>query len=368
MIQKGVLSLVVAFIFIAAFSNVAAAPYYIIKKDLKSDWRTFAQGRYEPVSGQRVSTVYLTLDAQQYHGNVLNIAADKAFDLFINGKLAGTGVALLLPVDSLLQLYTAPFDISVRSRYGTLRDLHTAVMAKISGNGVDDGPEQRKSSAFRDFSVVAALILMLLLIVIIRLNPKLASDYFAITKMFSAYEGEDAQLYSRITSSVNILFYLFCSLMIAYYLMMVFQFVGDRFPLALSFQPEDFLHAMMLWLKLSGVLFLFLLMKIMLVYGLAYLFGLQGVGGVHFFNWVRLLVVVFGAATVMLSIYYMARGQHADVFSVALQFLSWGLAVWMVMIVMKLKGRTDHALFHLFSYICATELIPFLFIVKILYS
>ncbi|HYG20702.1 MAG TPA: DUF4271 domain-containing protein [Ohtaekwangia sp.] len=368
MIQKGSLSLVIVYIFIATCLNVTAEPYYIIKKDLSATWRTFADGRYEPISGQRVSTVYFTLEPQQYHGNYLDIQADRIFDLFINGRLAGSAEAMLLPVDSLLQLYNAPFNIGVRARHGTLRDLNTVITAKISGERSDDVPEQRKSTSFRDFSVVAALVLVLLLIVVIRLNPKLASDYFAFTKIFSSYEGEDAQLYARITSSINIVFYVFCSLMMAYYLMIVFQFVGDRFPLALSFQSANFFDAMLLWLKLSTALFLFFLVKIMLVYGLAFLFGLQGIGGVHFFNWVRLLVVVFGAATVVLSIYFMARGQQAGVFSAALKFLSWGLAVWMALIVLKLRGRTDHTLFHLFSYICATELIPFLFIVKILYN
>ena len=68
------------------------------------------------------------------------------------------------------------------------------------------------------------LILISVLIVVDQLNPKLSSDYFSIIKMFFMREGEDSQIHSRITSSINILFYVYCSLMIGYYLMIIFRF------------------------------------------------------------------------------------------------------------------------------------------------
>jgi hypothetical protein len=151
-------------------------------------------------------------------------------------------------------------------------------------------------------------------------------------------------------------------------MMIVFQFVHGRYPLAMSFQAESFSLAMMQWVKFSFVLLVLFFIKIILVYTLALLFGLPGIAGVHFFNWVRLLLVIFGVATIILSFYFIARGQSENFFNILFRFLSWTLAGWMILILFKLRGRTERSLFHLFSYICATELIPFLFIIKILYN
>jgi hypothetical protein len=88
-------------------------------------------------------------------------------------------------------------------------------------------------SSFRDFAIIGVLILMIVLIVITQLNPKLASDYFSVTKIFSVREGEETQTYSRITSSINILFYAYSSLMLAYYLMIIFHFLSPHYTIAL---------------------------------------------------------------------------------------------------------------------------------------
>ncbi len=183
---------------------------------------------------------------------------------------------------------------------------HFITTIQSTASKTDDGffAGARKPTHFRDFTIIAALILFVLLIVIIRLNPKLASDYFSVGRIFSIYEGDDSQLYSRITSSTNILFYLFCSLMLGYYMMIVFQFVADRYPIAIQFQNESFWDATWNWIRFSMMLLLFFFIKIILVYGFSKLFGFQSIAGIHFFNWVRLIIVIFGLASIILSFYF----------------------------------------------------------------
>lgn len=366
MIKNAISCLARIFFFSLIFFNVSAAGLRV-KKDLSSDWMVYAEDRYHPYEGQSVRTIYFTVNASGFPGDYLRIGSSGKCTLFINGKLAGEGQEFLLSLDSLAKTYTSPMLIGLYRHEQGKDQLITQIRSPLpSGTAVEI--EMRKSSAFRDFTVVASLILTLLLIVVIRLNPKLASDYFSVTRIFSTYEGEDAQLYTRITSSVNILFYVFCSLMLGYYMMIVFQFVQDRYPLALLFQADSFSMAMLQWIKFSAVLLVLFFLKIILVYFLASLFGLPGIAGVHFFNWVRLLLVIFGIATIVLSFYFIVRGQHESFFVVLFRFLSWALAGWTILILFKLRGRTERSLFHLFSYICATELIPFLFIIKILYN
>ena len=146
---------------------------------------------------------------------------------------------------------------------------------------------------------------------VVQLNPKLASDYFSIIKMFFMREGEDSQNYSRITSSINILFYVYCSLMIGYYLMIIFRFIPSHYVVALGFQADTFGGAMFLWIKLSAIILTIVFLKVVLVYCLAIMFGLTEIAGIHIFNWVRLLLVVFGSLTILLFfIFHFARSER----------------------------------------------------------
>ena len=71
-----------------------------------------------------------------------------------------------------------------------------------------------------------------------QINPKLTSDYFSITKIFSTREGEDGQSSSRITSSINILFYAYCSLMLGYFLMIIFHYVPSQYAISGTFSGK----------------------------------------------------------------------------------------------------------------------------------
>jgi hypothetical protein len=363
-----IINLTVLLIFWLSPGNACADDFLIAKKDLSSDWMVYQTDGYRPYTGQLASTIYIDLNSHAYAGDYLKIQSNRSFHVFINGQLAATGQSMVLPIDSLTKLYSAAMQIGIHQKDMSSSKLTTLVLSKTSEKPSASMLDKHKSASFRDFAIVAAIVLMLLLITMIRLNPKLATDYFSIRKIFTTYEGEDNQMYSRMTSSTNILFYVFCSLMLSYYMMIIFQFVAGRYPIATSFQADTFGTALLHWLELSVVLLLLFFTKIVLVYGLSLLFGLQGVAGIHFFNWVRLVLVVFGVATIIMSFYFISRGQNENFFGVLLKFLSWTLIGWMFLILFKLRSRSDHSLFHLFSYICATELIPFLFIIKILYN
>jgi hypothetical protein len=210
--------------------------------------------------------------------------------------------------------------------------------------------------------------LISVLIVVAQLNPKLAWDYFSVFRIFFMREGEDSQIYSRITSSINILFYVYCSLMIGYYLMIIFRFIPSHYVVALAYQTDSFGTAMLLWTKLSGIILAIIFFKVLLVYCLSIMFGLTEIAGIHIFNWIRLLLVVFGTLTVLLFLYFILHGQNENFHVVLLKIISWLLVGWMFLIILKLSRRMSHSMFHLFSYICATELIPLLITIKILYN
>jgi hypothetical protein len=282
--------------------------------------------------------------------------------------LVGEFRSVNINIDSLARQYGAT-DLLVALYLGEQShwDITTELLSRSNVLSTDSF-DKRGSYFFKDFVFVGALILLVMVAVMIRVNPKLATDYFSIPKIFSFREMEDAQVYTRIGSSTNILFYVYCSLLLGFYFIIIFHFVTPVYPVSHTYEAQSFGGAFFQWLKISSLLLGLLFLKIIMVIAFSSLFGIAEVAGIHFFNWVRLIVVFFGLLTLALIIYFIWYGQDVSILSFMLQLLGWITAGWMLLIFLKLGNKSGASMFHLFSYICATELIPFLFIIKVLYN
>jgi hypothetical protein len=321
----------------------------------------------ESVSG---SVIYLNVRVPHSSGKeLLLIRGISPFTLFINNKLVMTGRKALLPLDSLSRIYaSSQLLVAVHQDGLNRKTLTTQVVNRKKANAADvPTAEIRPSYALRDFSVIGALLLSVLVASVIRLNPKLASDYFSFPKIFS-FREDDSQLNTRIGSSTNIIFYVYCSMLLGYFMIIILQFVPDHYRLTIHFGADSFGELIIQWSKLSGIIFILLILKIIIIMIFSYLFGISEFGGIHFFNWVRLLIVFFGALTLFLFVYFISHGNEQNMYVLSLKLVAWLLGGWIILIFLKLSSKSGGSLFHLFSYICATELIPFLFIIKVLYN
>jgi hypothetical protein len=353
------------------FTQRVGAQDFFVLKDFQSEWQVFQGGRYVPfeTSDEQIKTIYFWLEPSQFRSNLLRLESNEPYTVFINGQLlTHRSTGLDLPIDSLGQIFPAPvLLVGIHQEKIRVGGLKTQVLSP-STLAESSAELPMQFSSFRDFAIVGMLILMSILIIVIQLNPKLASDYFSIIKMFFMREGEDTQIYSRITNSINILFYVYCSLMIGYYLMIIFRYIPSHYVVALAFQADSFGEAIFLWIKLSAIVLAIVFCKVVLVYFLSIMFGFTEIAGIHIFNWVRLLLVVFGTLTLILFFYFISHGQSENFHIILLKIISWLLIGWMFLIILKLSKRMNHSMFHLFSYICATELIPLLITIKVLYN
>jgi hypothetical protein len=366
--KSTIISLLILISFACVFPQAARG--YSVVKDLKNEWRIYDGGQYTLFkNGSRgVKTIYFSVEAVSFPDMLLHISSPSSFTIFINGQLAAkSSVAVNLSLDSLSGHFNTPLlQIAVHQREILEGGLQTIIVSKTSTTAFGELLAPRYS-AFRDFAIIGIMVLLIMLIVITQLNPKLASDYFSVTKIFSMREGEDGQSYSRITSSINILFYAYSSLMLGYYLVIIYHFLPREYPTALFFQATTFWDVVLQWAELSLIVLVLFFVKIVMVFGLSYIFGMKEIGGVHFFNWVRLLVGVFGVLTAVLFLYFITNGYREGFYNFLLTTVSWVFGGWMILIVLKLQRQLQHSMFHLFSYICATELIPFLITIKVLY-
>jgi hypothetical protein len=369
--MKGLTYSFIVLLFLCAAPSLSFAQDHLLVKDLAAEWLVFQNGQYVPYHSheEQVRNIYFALDANKYRDSFLQVSSPEPLTLFINGRLVKkTGRQLVLSIDSLAKTFhSSILQINIYQEDLHPGGLRTSIQMKGEPSSDYDEHLSMQFSSFRDFAIIGILILLIMLIIIIQINPKLTADYFSITKIFSMREGEDGQSSSRITSSINILFYAYCSLMLGYFLMIIFHYVPAYYASALSFQANTFWVAIVQWLELSLLVLAVCFAKIAIVYSLSFVFGMPEVGGIHFFNWVRLLLGVFGILTVVLFLYFISHGQQESFYVAILRIMSWVLAGWMILIIFKLYRQAGHSMFHLFSYICATELIPFLITIKVLY-
>jgi hypothetical protein len=361
--------LVLLFFSLISFNALSAPKAFTVKEDLQASWKIFKDGKYQLYTAQeKVNTIYFSIDAEKFSGDFLRIGSVNDFVMFVNGKLAAIS-GKDFSIDSLSNKFgSTALLIAIHQKNISREYVRTTIETPIALSGISLMPESKPSSFFRDFVVIASIILLIMLVVVMRLNPKLASDYFSVSRIFSMREGDDSQIYMRITSSTNILFYVFCSLILAFYLMIVFHFISPGYSVSTYVKTQSFLPTFFQWLLMSLLILVAFFVKIILVYVTSVLFGSRDIAGIHFFNWVRLLLIIFGNLSIVLFFYFILHGQNSTFHNVLLKLIAWCLAGWTIIIFLKLRGRSGYSMFHLFSYICATEIIPLLIIITVLYN
>lgn len=353
-------------------TSVFAEKKFTVLKDFRSEWLKYEEGAYQPAGASitGLSTLYFELAPDTYPGTFLRLKSDRPYFLFINGKIRGEYRGeTRLDVDSLASaIYARQYWVAIHQDNINGRDLHAEIISTQAAAPSESENTMRPYSHFRDFVVVAGLFILLLFLFELRMNPKLAADYFSISRLIASREADDSQASARLTSGANVQFYVFCSLMMSFYLLIILYNLPPEYALPVRFHATGFWMISWQWLKLASVIFLFFMSKLLIVFCMTRLFGMWGMARFHFFNWMRLLLVVFSLAAALLFMYFISRGESPRVFVFFLFVIVAALMAWIVMAFFKLGGRSGHSMFHLFSYLCATEIIPLFITVKVLFQ
>jgi hypothetical protein len=351
--------------------SVSAQPKLPTEKNLRAEWKQYKDAKYQRLPADEIvpNAVYLTIETSQFSESYFCVNSSRHFFIFFNGQLCGEYSGRnLFSLDSLSIAHnTSSLAIGIYQDDINERDLITSIVGpqRKSMAGFDVA---KRPTYFNDFVVLAGLIIMILFLIIVKSNPKLASDYFTVSRIFSIRETEDVQSNARLTSSSNLQFYVICSLLLSFYMTIIFRHLPRQYALPLYFRDTGFLSATWHWIQISVVILTVFMGKILLIFSLTRLFGMRGLARIHFFNWVRLLLIVIGTSSVVLFVYFISRGQSPQLFVVFLSVVIGTLVAWIFIVFLKLNGKTEHSMFHLFSYICATEIIPLLITIKVLFQ
>lgn len=359
------------FVIVLLLFKVAAIAQgqFLVKQDLQSRWQVAVGDQYKAFDSEETpTTIYFNINPTVYGKDYLVLKATHPFSVLVNNALlVDQAQQLTLSIDSLTVLYpSTDFFVAIHSTNPiATRNLSTEIKSAVLISAAK--PEEsyiKADTRFRDFAITAMLVLIVFLISVIRLNPGLSADFFSARKIFSFRENEDDHHYYRVTSG-TILFYVLTSILISLYIIVVAKFTTVNHVTA-SLEAASYGMIMFTWLKLSLYTLFFLFIKITVIYLISTLFGIRAVAGYHFFNFIRMLLVASGVLTAVLLVYYIPHGQRLGFYNFLYTLIPWILGAWILLGFFKLAARVHHSAFHLFSYICITELIPFLLILRVL--
>jgi hypothetical protein len=351
---------IITILLIVASIATRANAQVVDAKELKSNWLVYSEDKYIPYNNQPSRTIFFWIDTKLNKHQQLLIDARHNYSLFINNKLVvqkkGKSV---LSIDSLSKHYPFHFFVSIYSATGVH---HVSTRITMPANELN--PMKRKGNFFLDFSLLATLALIGSFAIFIQTNPALTFDYLNVRKWFSFQEKDESKFTLRIASSVNLLFYLFGSFFMSLMLIIAFHFAGDQFWLAQAFPIKSTPQAFWQWLLLSAVIFGCFIIKLAWLAMLAALFGFRDTVNFQFFNFMRSILIAITTVAFLCLVYYILGIQSSSYFEYLIFILSAIFVVGIALIYFKLLSRMPFHFFHLFSYLCASEIIPTLVLIR----
>jgi hypothetical protein len=315
--------------------------------DLQKSLLMEEAGKFVPHNGEGRSA-YLKLE--NVKPGLVEITGKQPFSVFVNNRLQSQSVLFFrLPI--------LENESSVLSVFSSAGISHISIQ-HLSVEEPDVWQQNPKTVS--NALIILAGLLIAILIMLARTTGNATIEYLNFIKLFSVRGTEDSALTIRITSTNNVFFYLFCSALAAVNLFVLYSGEGLLF--------MTFGAVIVKILQLMVLVFLVLVIKIMLINSLATLFKLTDFGPAQFYNYVRLLLISFIFCSGILIFLVMISADWVA-WRDALRYFIIGMSLIFVGVTfLKLLARGGFTVFHLFSYLCASEIVPFIILLNLYFS
>lgn len=339
--------------------------------DLRPEWKVLVREAYQSPDPDHLDTcrtIYFPVNARMHGGHHLVLTSPEPAYVFINGQLLGSfDQRAGYSIDTLRQEFGERLWVAVYAP-GNLAGLTTEVFF-YRGDAAAEIPPlfPRPPTFFRDYGILVAVFLVFFFLLLYRTNPQLTLDYFSFSRVFSSSERNETQLASRITSSENLLFYLFCALFAGFLLSAILYSTGPFFQAARPLTFTSLGASFLIWGRLSLFILLLLAAKLSLVLVFSTLFNFRETVSFQFFNFLRFVLftsMVLALLSLVLFVFQVsAAAWYERLIGIGLTLLTIGSG----MVLMKLLRKSRLSFFHLFSYLCISEFIPLVILFKIFF-
>lgn len=344
----------------------------LLVRDLSRDWVFYNEDSKEffPLVEKSTfegNTIFFSLNVEDYANTLLHVASTEPVSLFIENKLVeivddGT---MTIPVRDIIENFQlARVEITIYSSKLNPYKIETKLVDIVTGNVSPLSQENiivlpRSKNIFNDFFLVGCIIMVVFLASLFTFFPKVLSDFFRLGKAINPREVEENLIKSRPLSQINLLFYIFISLLIGLFIIGVINFGDFKYSVSF-FRPKNLADGLWKWVQTSLILFLWIVVKLIVIHYFTKLYRISNFLNTHFFNYMRLSFVLFGVGIVALIsshyVFFIIEPSHYS-FLLGMFYILMGVNI--LIIYLKLINTVSSKKIHLFSYLCGTELVPF---------
>lgn len=225
-------------------------------------------------------------------------------------------------------------------------------------------PEARIKSAFPDFFFVALVSVLLLVAIYKLIYPFVLSMIITPTSVVSAEDFSESTGLQKFFS-LDVIFFLLIINMAAFLLLMLLVDVTDRESL-LFMVRGDLNQLFLYWLLGSLVLTGLGVLKFSFLQAFGFLFELKKVVVPHFFYLLRIISITIFVIAFVVAVIHLNNFIDLEItVQYSLYAFFWIYLVGVFLLYWIMSNRVPFKNYHLFVYICTTELVPLLAISKI---
>lgn len=339
-----------------------------IVHNLEPEWTYYDEGEqgFLPavMQSDQGKTVSFPLSVDDYNQFYLSIGLAEKGYLFHNNKLlailpAGT---TNLKIDSLASLLSGtPPTLTI---YGdNLTSGLTTVIANEKDTELTLAQVRSYNDQFLNFFIIVGLALLVALVVLRTMFLDVFSQYTDLLRLVDLKTMDELIYKLRFFSTPNIYFILFMSMLVSWALISFNEHHPTIIsPYLIDLTGDTFGSYLLMWFKITILAALILLGKYVLLIVLSGLFAFNSLA-IHYASHLRMVfwtVLIIGAFMI-LDQYFMLPALVHVIYLGTLVFA----ALRITLIFLRLMRLGSHTILHLLLYLCATELIPFVFIYKV---
>jgi|GEM_PF-1363191 len=369
----------------------AETPDYKVAQNLEDQWLVYSSSYKGYISYFRNEhgiqpALNLYLDMKKYSQYNLLLQVPKKSHLFVQSQFC-----LTLPIQSnavfsidslqkhhkvnwlLVTLYTptgheqiptASIVYVKRERISTENN-KAAISSFYKQN---EQPLLRELSHFKNFVTLATILLLAFYTFLLNYHPKAFRRNFSFQAIFSIGVRDESMLIAKPLSQISILFLLAHSMLLSLFYMIAQYYSTSFFVNVLPVElTNSFTDLIIYFIVCVGIAFLLLIAKYFCIYAIGVVFSISNAASAHYFEYL-LFSRLFFLVIVLLQFIFISS--FPELLMPLIQSLFYGLVIFniirMVIISSVLNKITSFRNLYLFSYLCATELIPLIVGIKFL--
>ncbi|MGB3466170.1 MAG: DUF4271 domain-containing protein [Cyclobacteriaceae bacterium] len=326
-------------------------------------WYTYSKkyNTYIPVDvAKRKVSFFLDLSKKDL---ILKVVAPDNSALFLDDRLLADikgEEPLIVDIDSLAKIYRPDSAFITVYHKKSLKGLSTTILSKNKVDGKILETTGRKSTAEKDFYIFAT-VLLLLTAGIIRLSASVQSVYLMSFRQVILPQVVDNPFYSNSFFSREVVSFYVALSMVSGLLGVYFSDnLGHLIPVPTTY---TFSNLLLFWVFYSvGVYGLFWL-KLVLYKFLTTVFNFRRYTLIQNYDFLRISIIlsVISFAFLFIDLFFTNVS-----LSVLWLFSLLVLMVYLYTTFRKLNKLYSHTKLHLFSYLCVSEMVPWIFLSGIL--